>query len=100
MKACILTDWEKLEIRELPMPVPGEGQVLVELLYGGVCGSDVTVSRHKHLTATVPRILCHEMLGRVKEIHSAKPQPSELPGALESGTLPTPGIAGLDAALK
>lgn len=31
---------------------------------------------------------------------SAKPQPSELPEALESGTLPTPAIAGLNAALK
>ena len=30
---------------------------------------------------------------------SAKPQPSELPEALESGTLPTPAIAGLSAAL-
>lgn len=31
---------------------------------------------------------------------SAKPQPKELPEALESGTLPTPAIAGLNAALK
>lgn len=31
---------------------------------------------------------------------SAKPQPSELPEALESGTLPTPAIAGLNAAMK
>lgn len=31
---------------------------------------------------------------------SAKPQPSELPEALESGTLPTPAIAGLNAAFK
>lgn len=31
---------------------------------------------------------------------SAKPQPNELPEALESGTLPTPAIAGLNAALK
>ncbi|MBQ7227867.1 MAG: aminotransferase class V-fold PLP-dependent enzyme [Clostridia bacterium] len=31
---------------------------------------------------------------------SAKPQPTELPEALESGTLPTPAIAGLNAAFK
>lgn len=31
---------------------------------------------------------------------SAKPQPRELPEALESGTLPTPAIAGLNAAFK
>ena len=31
---------------------------------------------------------------------SAKPQPTEPPEALESGTLPTPAIAGLNAALK
>lgn len=75
MKACVLTDWQKLEIKEIPAPVPEKDEVLVDVVYGGVCGSDVTVTNHNHLTATVPRILCHEILGRVKEINSEKDLP-------------------------
>ena len=78
MKACVLTDWKQLEIKELPMPVLDEDQILVEVMYGGICGSDITVLNHRHLTATVPRILCHEILGRVKEIKSSKPVPYQV----------------------
>lgn len=75
MKACVLTDWEKLELKELPIPELSNGEVLVEVLYGGVCGSDVTVFHHRHPTATVPRILCHEILGRVAKINTDAPVP-------------------------
>ncbi|MCD8196768.1 MAG: alcohol dehydrogenase catalytic domain-containing protein [Lachnospiraceae bacterium] len=75
MKACVLTDWKRLEIKELPLPLLNDDEVLVEVLYGGICGSDVTVMNHNHLTATVPRILCHEILGVVKEIRSEKSLP-------------------------
>ncbi len=75
MKACVLTDWKKLEMMEVPTPEPGEEEVLVEVLYGGVCGSDVTVFNHHHLTATIPRILCHEIMGRVARINSSRELP-------------------------
>lgn len=70
MKASVLTNWEKLELKDVPKPIPKKGEVLVKVLYGGVCGSDVTVYRHRHLTATVPRIMCHEILGIVEEINT------------------------------
>ena len=75
MKACVLTDWETLELKDVPVPEPGEDEVLVEVLYAGVCGSDVTVFRHHHLTATIPRILCHEIYGRVCRINSSRKLP-------------------------
>ena len=75
MKACVLTDWKKIELKDVPVPEPEEDEVLVEVLYGGVCGSDVTVFNHHHLTATIPRILCHEILGRVSRINSDKKLP-------------------------
>ena len=75
MKACVLTDWKKLELKDIPVPEPAEDEVLVEVLYGGVCGSDVTVFNHHHLTATIPRILCHEIYGRVSEINSSRKLP-------------------------
>lgn len=73
MKACVLSDWKHLEIQELPLPELSNGEALIEVIYGGVCGSDVTVTNHKHPTATIPRILCHEILGIVKEIKSEEP---------------------------
>lgn len=70
MRACVLTDWEKLEIKDVPIPAIGENQALIKTVYAGICGSDVTVSRHKHPTATVPRIMCHEILGRIEKLGS------------------------------
>jgi threonine dehydrogenase-like Zn-dependent dehydrogenase len=40
MRAAILTDG-KLRIDELPMPIPGKGQILVRSLGCGICASDI-----------------------------------------------------------
>lgn len=73
MRANVLSDWEKLEVKEVDKPIPEKGEVLIRVLYGGVCGSDVTVFHHRHLTATVPRIMCHEILGIVEQINTDRP---------------------------
>ena len=73
MKACVLTDWKTLEIKEVPKPILKPEQVLLKVKYAGVCGSDVNVFNHNHPTATVPRIMCHEIFGTVEEIRSEKP---------------------------
>ncbi len=75
MKACVLTDWKTLEIKDVPKPVLKPEQVLLKVKYAGVCGSDVNVFNHNHPTATVPRIMCHEIFGTVEEIRSEKPLP-------------------------
>lgn len=75
MKANVLTDWNELEIKNVETPEPKTDQVLVKVIYAGVCGSDVSISRHHHATATIPRILCHEILGRIEKINSSKSLP-------------------------
>ncbi len=70
MKANVLTDWEHLEMKDVPVPEPKKDEILVRVLFAGICGSDVTVFHHRHLTATVPRIMCHEILGVVEKINS------------------------------
>lgn len=70
MKASVLTDWKTLELKEVPTPVPGADQVLIHVKYAGVCGSDVNVFNHNHPTATVPRIMCHEIFGTVEALGS------------------------------
>ena len=75
MKANVLTDWEKLEIKDVERPEPKPDEVRIRVMLGGVCGSDVTVFHHRHPTATVPRIMCHEILGVVDAINSAESLP-------------------------
>lgn len=75
MRANVLTDWEKLEMRDVPVPQLRKDEILVRVIYAGICGSDVTVFHHRHLTATVPRIMCHEILGEVVKINSDKDLP-------------------------
>lgn len=73
MRACVLIDWKELKIMDVPKPVPKPGQVLIRVKYAGVCGSDVNVFNHNHPTATVPRIMCHEIFGFVEEINTDEP---------------------------
>ena len=54
MKAAVLKNWFDLELTDIPVPVPNDREALIKIRYGGVCGSDMTVYRGKHMTATVP----------------------------------------------
>ncbi|TIC81479.1 zinc-binding alcohol dehydrogenase [Nocardioides sp. GY 10113] len=45
MRAVVLTDG-KLELTEIPEPTPGPGEVLVEVLATGICGSDKSCIHH------------------------------------------------------
>ena len=68
MKAAVLKDWFDLELKDVPVPTPGPDEALIKVRYGGVCGSDMVVYRHKHMTATIPRVLCHEILGTIETL--------------------------------
>lgn len=65
MKAAVLKNWLDLELCDIPMPVPNENEALIKVKLAGVCGSDITVYRGKHMTATVPTVLSHEILGEI-----------------------------------
>ena len=56
----------KLVLRELaPVPAPGPGEVKVKLLYGGICGSDLSVFKGRIPYAKYPGRAGHEALGVV-----------------------------------
>ena len=40
-KAAYMTQLDKIEIRDIPVPSPKPEEVLVKLEYVGICGSDV-----------------------------------------------------------
>jgi len=58
----------KVELREVPDPVPGPAEVKVEIQYCGICGTDMKIYHGEHAYYTVPSILGHEMIGTVVEI--------------------------------
>ena len=68
MKAAVLKSWLNLELCDIPKPVPEDNEALIKVRYAGVCGSDITVYRGKHMTATVPTVLSHEILGTIESL--------------------------------
>ena len=41
MKVAIMTDIQKMDFEERPIPQPKDDEVLVKLDYVGICGSDL-----------------------------------------------------------
>jgi 2-desacetyl-2-hydroxyethyl bacteriochlorophyllide A dehydrogenase len=68
MKAAVLENWFDLQLKNIPIPVPDKDEALIKVIRAGVCGSDITVYKGKHMTATVPTVLCHEILGRIESL--------------------------------
>ena len=46
MKAAIYLGKEQIEIRDLPMPVCGDNDIIIQNLYSSICGTDVAVFQH------------------------------------------------------
>ena len=56
MKALVLTQIDKLEIREIPTPVPREGELLIKVLAAGICGTDRHIIKGEY-PADLPLIM-------------------------------------------
>jgi propanol-preferring alcohol dehydrogenase len=66
MRAMVLERFgEPLQLRELLIPRPGPGQVLVKVAACGLCGSDLEISAGKLQGPQVPLIMGHEPAGTV-----------------------------------
>ena len=72
MKKLVLTGIEKLELVEEPIPVPGEEEAVVRVVYAGICGSDMHIIRGQHPTARPPFVMGHEACGVVTAINSRR----------------------------
>ena len=65
MKAAVWTDYGKIEVKEVPDPVPGKSEVLLKVLAAGVCITDLHVYTGMFLYGKPPHILGHEICGEV-----------------------------------
>ena len=66
MKAVVCQNSE-LNVRDLPDPVPGEGQVLVRVLRCGICGSDLHMRHHfDHMHELAAKVGFAEFFGTAR----------------------------------
>ena len=66
--AIIVDEPYKVRLMEIEPPTPKQGEALVEVLYGGVCGSDFKVYLGKMNNVKYPRIAGHEFSGKIVEV--------------------------------
>ncbi len=72
MKALYYPAWGKLEIRDVPTPALGDGEVLVRVANCGICGSELETFREASKRRTPPLIMGHEFCGQIEEAPSAQ----------------------------
>ena len=65
MKAAVCEEPRKITIRDVKMPGPGPGEVLVKVKASGICRSDVKGYLGTHPGVVYPMILGHEFSGEV-----------------------------------
>ncbi|HML37582.1 MAG TPA: zinc-binding alcohol dehydrogenase family protein [Bacillota bacterium] len=69
MKCIQILEPRKAVVKEIGMPRVNEGEALLKVLYGGICGSDMGLYKGKMQTyATYPRTPGHELSAEIIEV--------------------------------
>src|SRR5271166_1892793 len=71
MKALLLSEYKKLDIVDLPTPLPAEDELLIRVAACGICGSDVHGYDGSTGRRLPPIIMGHEASGTVMETGKA-----------------------------
>jgi 2-desacetyl-2-hydroxyethyl bacteriochlorophyllide A dehydrogenase len=76
MKAISYQGKDAVAVVDRPVPQPSQDQVLIEVAYAGICGSDLSIVAGKHPRARPPLVMGHEFCGTVA--HTAQETQSDL----------------------
>ena len=70
MKAALLTGIESIEIRDIPRPRPGFGEIVVQMKASFVCGTDVRfyLNGKPGINKDNPLVIGHELAGVIHEV--------------------------------
>jgi threonine dehydrogenase-like Zn-dependent dehydrogenase len=70
MRAVVFPGDQTVSMRDLPDPVPGQGEVLVRVKASAICGSDLSALRGEQVVGTKPEHLVpgHEIAGTIEEV--------------------------------
>lgn len=67
-ESILMTAPGEIRIVDAPMPECREGEALLEILYGGLCGSDLGAYRGTYAYAQYPNVPGHEFSARIVQI--------------------------------
>lgn len=90
MQGAMLLGPEEIEVREVPVPAPGPGEMLLKVEAATTCGTDVKVFRrggHPRMLK-VPTLFGHEMAGRVAAVGSGVTRFAEGDGVVVANSAP------------
>jgi len=68
MRAQVVVAPDQMELKEIPIPVITDDEVLVKIRYCGICGSDWSIFTGKYVPDRLPLVTGHEMFGIVAEV--------------------------------
>ena len=69
MKAAVLSEYNKVEWKEVVKPECGPGEVLIRVTFGCICGSDQHIHKGEfHPRTHTPMIMGHEFAGKIVEV--------------------------------
>ncbi len=88
MRGCVLLEPGRLEIRDLPRPVPGPGEVVVRVRAALTCGTDVKALRRGHPKFPMPTPFGHEFAGEIAAVGAGVQGFREGQGVLATPTGP------------
>lgn len=68
MNAAILEKPFTFAIKEMEVPIPGPGEVLIQVTSTGICGSELHAYHGQHPLRIPPVVLGHEVAGRIVQV--------------------------------
>lgn len=68
MRAIVIPEPWKAVTAEREVPVPKQGEVLLKMVCGGICGSDLASYRGQSAYVSYPRTIGHEFAAEVVEV--------------------------------
>lgn len=68
MKALVYEAPRTLRLRDIPVPEPGPGEVVVRVAYSGICGSELSGYLGQNELRRPPLIFGHEFSGWIEEV--------------------------------
>ena len=77
MKAVFFTGKNEIEVRDTKVPQIGQEEVLINVKFAGICGTDLSIMAGKHPRARPPLIMGHEFSGVIEtaggDVRNLKP---------------------------
>lgn len=70
MKALLFYGPGQYELKDIPKPIPGKGDILLKIKAAAICGSDIRMiaNGYRGVSRETPRIYGHEFAGIIEEV--------------------------------